>query len=296
MIGSRATTGALLALLTAALWGITGAIAGGVFDIVPPVYVAQVRAIVTVLVLVPYAVARGTFTVPEQLWKFMLLGVNLALVNVTFYWALDLLGVGPGATIQFLAPIMVLIWLRVVRGHPVSSFVWVAAVGAVAGVGMVTEAWSLDASDLIGVGAGLASAVLFASYLLYGEHLGATHRPLQIAMWGFIFASMIWIVVLPPWTFPSDVPVGAWRDLIIIGVFGTALPFIIGFQALRMVASGVVGVVATAEPAIAAVTAAVLLRQELSPVQWLGVIVVVVAVATVQRIGLADVRAPAPIA
>ncbi len=112
MIGSRATRGALLALLTAALWGVTGAIAGGVFDIVPPAYVSQVRAVTTVLVLLPYALVRRTFSVPPQLWKFVLLGVNLALVNVTFYWALDLLGVGPGATIQFLAPIMVLIWMR----------------------------------------------------------------------------------------------------------------------------------------------------------------------------------------
>ncbi len=270
--------------------------AGGVFDVVPPVYVSQIRAVVTVVVLVPYALARGTFKVPPQLWKFMLLGVNLALVNVTFYWALDLLGVGPGATIQFLAPIMVLIWMRVVRGHPVSPFVWVAAVGAVTGVGMVTKAWALEASDVLGVAAGLVSAVLFATYLIYGEYLGKSYKPLQIAMWGFIFASLLWIIVLPPWTFPSDVPVAAWRDLLIIGVFGTALPFIIGFQALRMVASGIVGVVATAEPAIAAVSAAVILGQQLEPVQWLGVVVVVVAVATAQRIGLAEVHSPAPIA
>ncbi|GMR02217.1 MAG: EamA family transporter [Acidimicrobiia bacterium] len=296
MTDSRATTGALLALLTAALWGITGAMAGGVFDIVPPAYVAQVRAIVTVIVLLPYAVFRGTLKVPAQPWKFMVLGANLALVNVSFYWALDLLGVGPGATIQFLGPIMVLIWMKVARGHPVGSIVWVAAVGAVMGVGLVTEAWALDASDLIGVGAGLISAVTFATYLLYGEYLGASYKPLQIAVWGFIFASVIWIVALPPWTFPSDVPSAAWRDLLIIGVFGTALPFIIEFQALRMVASGIVGVVATAEPAIAAVTAAVLLGQELSAVQWVGVVVVVVAVAAVQRFGLSDLASPAPIA
>lgn len=296
MIGSRATRGALLALLTAALWGVTGAIAGGVFDIVPPAYVSQVRAVTTVLVLLPYALVRRTFSVPPQLWKFVLLGVNLALVNVTFYWALDLLGVGPGATIQFLAPIMVLIWMRVVRGHPVSPFVWIAAVGAVTGVGMVTRAWALETSDVLGVASGLASAVLFAAYLLYGEYLGESYKPLQIAVWGFLFASLLWIVVLPPWTFPRDVPAAAWRDLLIIGVFGTALPFIIEFQALRMVASGVVGVVATAEPAIAAVTAAVILGQQLAPVQWLGVVVVVVAVATVQRIGLTDAHPPAPIA
>ncbi|NHZ70944.1 MAG: EamA family transporter [Proteobacteria bacterium] len=296
MAVSRATQGALLALITAALWGVTGAIAGGVFDIVPPAYVSQARAIITVILLVPYAAYKGVLAPPPQLWKFILLGLNLAVVNVTFYWALEILGVGPGATIQFLGPIMVLVWMSAVRGYAVRPVVWLAAVGAVSGVALVTRAWTLESSDILGVVAGLVSAVTFATYLLYGEYLGSSFKPLQIATWGFIFASVIWLVVLPPWTFPSDVPAAAWRDLLIIGVFGTTLPFIIEFQALRMVASGIVGVVATAEPAIAAITAALLLGQQLAAIQWLGVIIVVVAVASVERFGLSDVKSPTPIA
>lgn len=296
MTDSRATRGALLALTAAGMWGISGAIAGGVFDIVPPAYVAQVRSIIAVVVLAPYAAYRGVLRIPEKPWKFVVLGVNLALVNVTFYWAIDLLGVGPGSTIQFLGPIMVLIWLTTVRGRAVSAVVWAAAVVAVVGVGLVTEAWTLSSSDLLGVAAGLAAALTFATYLLWGEHLAASFAPLQITTWGFIFASLIWIVVLPLWTFPSDVPGTAWRDLVIIGVLGTAVPFIIEFKALRMVASSIVGVVATAEPAIGAIAAVILLEQTLSPTQWLGVVVVVASVAAVQRFGLADVRSPSPIA
>ncbi|GMQ99007.1 MAG: DMT family transporter [Acidimicrobiia bacterium] len=296
MTDSRATQGALLALTAAAMWGISGAIAGGVFDIVPPAYVAQVRSIVAVAVLAPYAAYRGVLRIPGKPWKFLVLGVNLALVNVTFYWAIDLLGVGPGSTIQFLGPIMVLIWMSTVRGRAVSRIVWGAAFGAVIGVGLVTEAWTLSSSDYLGVVAGLASALTFATYLVYGEHLATNFAPLQITTWGFIFASLIWVVVLPLWTFPSDVPGSAWRDLVIIGVLGTAVPFIIEFKALRMVASSIVGVVATAEPAIGAVAAAILLEQSLSRTQWIGVLVVVTAVASVQRFGLSDVRSPTPIA
>jgi inner membrane transporter RhtA len=287
----------LLALGAATLWGVTGALAAGVFDEVSPAYVSQTRSIIAVLILAPYAAYRGVVRPPKPLWKFMVLGVNLALVNVTFYWALDLLGVGPGATIQFLAPIMVLVWMTVVRSYSVPAIVWVAAVSAISGVALVTQAWALDgASDFLGVGAGLLSAVLFATYLLYGEHLGESYPPAQIASWGFAFASILWLVVLPPWTFPTDVSTGAWVDIVIIGVVGTALPFIVEFQALRMVASGVVGVVATAEPAIAAVAALILLGQSLAPIQWIGVAVVVVAISTVQRFGLADLHPPAPIA
>jgi drug/metabolite transporter (DMT)-like permease len=290
------TKGAVLALLAATLWGVSGAVAGGVFDIVSPARVTQSRALIAVAVLVPYAAYRGVLRLEGGFWKFALLGINLAVVNVTFYWALDALGVGPGATIQFLAPILVLGWMAVVHKIKVSAIVWVAAVSAVAGVGLVTQAWNLEASDAFGVIAGLVSAAAFASYLLYGEHLGTTYRPAQIAAWGFVFASAIWLVVLPIWTFPTNIGAAAWRDLLVIGVFGTAVPFIVGFAALRLASSGVVGVVATAEPAVAAISAAVLLGQTLALIQWVGVCVVVIAIATVQRVGLTDSHPTSPIA
>jgi drug/metabolite transporter (DMT)-like permease len=292
----RTTQGALLALLAATLWGITGAIAGGVFAVVSPARVTQSRALIALTVLLPYAAHRGVLHLEGGFWKFALLGLNLAIVNVTFYWALDALGVGPGATIQFLAPILVLGWMTVVHRIRVRALVWVAALSAIAGVGLVTQAWQLESSDMFGVMAGLMSAATFASYLIYGEFLGRTYKPAQIAAWGFVFAAAFWLVILPIWTFPTDIGAAAWRDLLIIGVLGTAVPFILGFAALRLASSGVVGVVATAEPAVAAIAAAILLGQALAPIQWFGVVVVVVAIATVQRVGLSNAHPTSPIA
>ena len=292
----RTTKGVLLTLLVAALWGISSAVAAGVFDVVSPARVAESRSLIAMVVLVPYAAQRRVLRLDGGFWKFALLGLNLAVVNVTFFWAIDALGVGPGATIQFLAPILVLGWTVVVHKTRVRPLTWAAAVAAVVGVGLVNEAWSLESSDALGVVAGLASAVAFATYLLYGEYLGKTFKPAQIAAWGFVFASAIWLVVLPIWTFPTDIGGRAWVDLLIIGVLGTAVPFIVQFAALRLAASGIVGVVATAEPAIGAIAAAIMLGQALDPIQWLGVGVVVAAVATVQRLGLSSVHPASQIA
>ncbi len=292
----RTTKGVLLTLMAATLWGFMGAIAGGVFDVVPPARVAQSRALIAAAVLIPYAAHRGVLRLDGGFWKFALLGLNLAVVNVTFFWALEALGVGPGATIQFLAPILVLAWMVAVHKTRVRPLVWAAAVSAVVGVGLVTRAWTLEAADALGVASGLASAVAFATYLLYGEYLGKTFRPAQIAAWGFVFASVFWLAVLPIWTFPTDIGAKAWMDLVLIGVLGTAVPFIVEFAALRLAPSGIVGVVATAEPAIGAIAAAVMLGQALAPIQWFGVVVVVVAVATVQQLGLSDIHPTSPIA
>lgn len=296
MSDDRMARGVLLALASAVLWGVSGAVAAGVFDVVSPAYVAQARSLIALVVLIPFAAWRGVLKPTAPLWKYALLGVNLAVVNVTFYWALDILGVGPGATIQFLGPIFVLIWIATVRGASVRTVIWLAAIAAVIGVAMVTKAWTFEPSDVLGIAAGLAAAVTFATYLLFGEHLADSYDAIQIATWGFVFSAVIWLVVLPPWTFPTDIGGGAWRDLIIIGLVGTAIPFIMELSALSMVSSGIVGVVATVEPAVGAVSASILLSQSLDPVQWVGVVVVVVAVASVQRWGLPDAHPPVPIA
>jgi drug/metabolite transporter (DMT)-like permease len=295
MSDNRPARGALYALLSALMFGFAGAVAGGVFDVVPPVRVAQARSLMVVVLLVPFALIRGSFRPQPGLWRIALMGLNLALVTVTFYWAIDLLGVGPGATVQFLGPIMVLAWFAIVRRERVQPLVWFAAIGAVFGVGMVTRAWTLDGGDVVGIAAGLAAAVAFASYLIYGEHLAEAYRPLYITTWGFIFSSLIWLVVLPIWTFPTDIGGAAWRDLVVIAVVGTALPFVLEFRALALVSSSIVGVMATAEPAIGAAFASVMLDQRLEPIQWVGVAFVVASVAAVQRWGLRAASPPVPI-
>lgn len=287
-----ASAGIAFALTAAALYGVSGAIAADVFDVVSPARVSQIRALIAAAVLLPFAWHRGLLSPRGRLAWLMLLGLNLALVGLTFYWALDRLGVGPGATMQFLGPFMVLAFMALVQRRPVSRFTWGAAFLAIVGVALITEAWALDDLDLLGLASGLTTAALFAAYFLLGEHLGKSLPALTMITWGFVFASVFWLLVLPIWSFPTDLSRIVWAELVWVGIGGTALPFLAQFAALRRVASGIVGVVATAEPVIAAGAAWVLLDQSLSPVQVAGGLVVVLAVAAVHRRNVVDVEQP----
>jgi drug/metabolite transporter (DMT)-like permease len=100
------------------------------------------------------------------------------------------------------------------------------------------------------------------------------------------------MVAQPLWDFPWDQPGGVWAKLVWVGVAGTAIPFLVEFAALRRAAAGIVGVVATAEPVIGAAAAWVLLDQQLGSVQILGGLMVVVAVASIQRWGLPEHEVP----
>lgn len=287
-----ATAGVIFALAAAALYGVSGAVAADVFDVVSPARVSQIRAVIAVAVLLPYAWYRGVLDPRGQIPLLAVLGLNLALVGLTFYMALDRLGVGPGATMQYLGPFIVLGWMAVVQHRPVNRFTWLAAGVAILGVALIAEAWDVEDLDLLGLAIGLTTASLFASYFLLGEHLGQTLPALTMITWGFVFATVFWVLVLPVWSFPGGLSGTVWAKLVWVGIAGTALPFLAQFAALRRVAAGIVGVVATAEPVIAAAAAWVILDQSLTALQIMGGLIVVLAVAAVHRFGAADVEQP----
>ena len=112
---------------------------------------------------------------------------------------------------------------------------------------------------------------------------------------GALESTGFWAVVLPWWTFPFDAASTVVGDLVVIGVIGTAAGFVFNLAALRFASPGIVGIVATTEPAIAAVVALVLLGQALSPIQWIGIVVVMVSVAAVERFGLGEAVDAAPV-
>ena len=144
----------------------------------------------------------------------------------------------------------------------------------------------------VGVAAGLGAALTFASYLVLGERLGRDYAILTMMTWGFVFASVVWLVTQPLWTFPTDLSTTAWVEMVWVGLIGTALPFFASFGALQRVASGIVGVIATTEPVFSAAAAWVLLDQHLSAAQITGGLIVLAAVASIQRWGIAEVETP----
>ena len=219
-------------------------------------------------------------------------GLILATVHVTYYWALQRLGVGPGVTVQFLGPVLVLVWMAVAQKRPVPSPLWLAGLAALTGTVMVTRAWDVGSLDLLGVVAGLASAVTFGAYLLVGEHLTKRLSPVTLLTYGFLVAAAFWAIAQPLWDFPTDLSTRAWIGLVWVGVGGTMIPFLATMAALKRASAGVVGVVASIVPVVAAVSAWLFLSQSLLAVQIVGGLFVVAAVAVVQRWGVAELEGP----
>lgn len=271
--------GLWFALTASVLFGISGVIAADAFRAVDPLDLAMFRSLVTAIVLGAVAYRRRATTTGGRLLELAWLGMLLAAVTITYYWAIDRLGVGPGVTIQFLGPVLVLGWVAVVRRARVNRSSWLAALVAVFGTGMVNRVWDLGTADPIGILAGVGAAISLAGYLLMGERLGRRLPGLTVAAYAFAFSALLWVVIRPPRI--PDLSGLVWIQLWWVALAGTAAPFLLMMSALAKLDSGRVGVTATIEPVIASLTAWLLLGQDLSPVQLAGVGLVVIGVASI---------------
>ena len=273
--------GLVLTAISAVLAAIGGVVAANIFDRVDPTVVNQYRTVIAAVVLVAFAYQRRATMTAGRLPQLAIFGAVIAGVTITYYWSIQRLGVGPGLMLQFTAPVLVLIWIRFVQRRSVPATTWAAAVIAIVGVVAVVGALGSETIDPIGLAAGVASMVLYASYLLLGEHLSTRLPVLTTIAYGFAISALIWVIVVPP-TIVS-VSASVWFQLVWIGIMGTGVPFLLVVHALTTVDSGSVGVVATLEPVVAAAAAWLYLGQSLTASQIFGGVLVLIAVVIVQQ-------------
>ncbi|HEX8744802.1 MAG TPA: EamA family transporter [Thermoleophilaceae bacterium] len=210
--------------------------------------------------------------------------VALAPVQATYFLAIDRLEIGAALTIQYLAPMLVLLWLRLWLGRLIASGLWLAVALSVSGCFFVVEAYRVGSLDALGLVVAFGSAITFATYMVLSERAGEHHSPFTTITYGFGFATLAWAVARPWWLFPFD-ELGSTRDaLLAAGVvtIGTLVPFLAMVAALALIPAPRAGVVATLEPVLAAVFAWFLVDEALAVLQVFGMALVVAAVVWVQ--------------
>jgi drug/metabolite transporter (DMT)-like permease len=296
--------GYALAAASATMWALNGNLARYLLDDgVSAVRLSQLRSLGSwAILLLALALTRRDLLRVERrdIPALAFLGVaGLALVHATYFLAIDRLQIGVALTIQYLAPLLLLLWLRLAHGRRLASSLWGAVALSVAGCFLVVRAYDVDSLDGLGVAAAFGAAVAFAIYMVGSERAGHSHEPVTTLLWAFGFASLFWAVATPWWSFPFG-ELGSVRNALLaagVVVIGTLLPFICMVAALRHIPAPRAAVVATLEPVLAAVFAWIIHDEALAAVQIAGGAAVLAAVAWVQtrRPDLEAELAPPPL-
>jgi drug/metabolite transporter (DMT)-like permease len=286
---SRRSSDALWGLFAvagaAALWAVAATVARTLFDDgVEPLELVQARAYVSAigLALLPAAWRR-----PEKpnLRAAIALGLAIALVNAFYYVAIQRLAVAVALVLQYSGPAMVVAWVAITTKKIPAREILVALAATFVGVVLVSEllAGDIGTLDLVGIACGLGSAVMFATYTLVSEKAGAVYGVIGALFRGFVAASLLWLVYQIPQGWPSALTSDEnLLRVLFVGVAGTLAPFFLYLWGVERIRAERAVIAATLEPVVAGAVAWVWLDQVLSPMQLLGGVVIVVAVASLQ--------------
>lgn len=266
----------------------------------------RITAGLLVLVLIALAVDRSALRLPRgrQLVLVLALGVvGIAGLQWTYNIAINRLPLGIALLLEYLGPVLVVLWVRFGRRQSVHPRVWPALGLTLAGLAVVSQVWDGLSFDGLGVVMALAAAVCFAAYFLLGEDDAVSEEPLRFILWSFAVAAVGMNLVSPFWDADSlgvdasllgrfaDHSVPAWLPMLWVVVLGTVVPFFLFLLALRSLPSTVVSVVAMLEPVMAAAVGWAWFEETLSPVQLAGMTAVLVGIVVAQS---ARVEAPEP--
>ena len=281
--------GYALTAIAAALFAVSASFARSLLDDgVSAWHLTELRSVLAFTLLTGWLALtnRGLLRVErEDVKRLAFLGVfGLAAVQSTYFAAIARLDIGVALTIQYLAPGLILVYVALVHRRRVPAPLWGAVALAVAGSFFVVEAYDTDGLDGLGLMWAVLCMVTFAINLMASEKAGERLDSRTTLAWGFGFCTLVFLVAVPPWTFPFDEFASAENVLLGlgVGVLGTLVPFILIVTALRHISAAHAGVIATLEPVIASIVAWPVHDQVLGAPQIAGILIVVAAVAWVQ--------------
>jgi drug/metabolite transporter (DMT)-like permease len=304
--------GYALVVLAAVLFGLNGGISRVAMGSgLSPESFTTLRITGATVVFAAYAACFRRAALARPRGTSFLLVVALGLVGVTglqltYNVAIDRLPLGIALLIEYLAPVLVVLWVRFVRREDVRPRMWGAVALAVVGLAVVSRVWNGLAFDGLGIVMALLAAVCFAAYFLLGEHHVGFDDPLRVILWAFVVATVCMNLIQPIWTTPdlpsttsglgrlSGVSVDPWLVLAVVVVLGTVVPFFLEMVALRHLPATIVTVVAMLEPVIAVVLGWGWFRESLTPVQVVGAVAVLAGIVLAQTSRTVDLTIPAP--
>ncbi len=272
-------------------WGIMATVAKLLFRDrgVDPVILAVVRADLATLTLFAVLALRWPSRLRierRDIFAAAAVGVvGLAINNFFYFQSLHLTSVATALLLQYQAPILVALYTVLVQRQPLRGRVVLAMALALLGCALVVRAYDLEVlrPNLLGVAAGLGTAVAFAFYILASRVALRRLDAWTLLTYAYLSASLAWSVLVPPWRILAQgFDPRMWGVFLAVATVGTVVPFGLFISSLRFIPPTQASIVSMLEPVVAAVAAYLILGETLIPLQILGGGLVLAGVVVVQ--------------
>lgn len=292
--------GALMVLTAGIAWGLSGV--SGQYLMAHGFHVdllVSLRLIVSGIFLMSLAFLTQRATLIEalkqgQVWwgvgLFALFGLTLN--QYAYLLAIAYTNAGTATVLQYMAPIIILIYLCV-KGRTWPS--WselLAIVLAVSGTFIMATHGHWDSLSMIPLGLfwGLGSAVTYTLYILLPLRLIKTWGSLIVIGLGMLMGGVIFPVLTQAWRHPLPMTGGNLLALFgLVGV-GTIFAYSVFLKGTAQIGAVKGSLMASIEPVASVVFAVMLMKEVFYPIDLLGMLLIVLAVLLISIKDLLSLR------
>ncbi len=272
--------GLSLIVIAGVLWGTIGVVSRWLTDTgLSALTISTFRFLVAASILLMWAGrvygARRLFALSQQDALLMLLnGAMLAVSQTAYLTAIERIGVTVSTLIVICAaPLIVAAYARIVRKETLDGRVTFALITSVVGTAMLVgvPAGGSETVDLTGgVLFSLLSAVSYAAVVQIGHVLTRRHEPLRINAVSFATGAAVLVVVaVLSDVRPPDAP-DQWLLLVYLGMFPSVTAYALFLRGMRVTSATAASILVLLEPLVAALLAAVIFGERLSPLGVVG--------------------------
>lgn len=278
-------------------WGAAAVVGKAIFNgslfaghsLISPVVITQARTTFSVLVLGPILLLRfggRIFSISRKdLWLCALVGtLGVACSNFFYYLAVQKSTVSLAITVQYVAPLWVLIYM-VARGRERATIqrtaaALVAMIGTALAIGVFQTGVKFS---LIAASAALLASFGYAFYNVAGQTLVTRNHQFTVMFYLLLGAAAMWTVVNPPWKLVAQNFSGPqWGFLFVFACLSMVLPYMLYLSGLKYLDPTRAVITSCLEPVFAILFAVLFVGETLRIMQIAGIVAVLVATVMVQ--------------
>ncbi|MEO8189546.1 MAG: EamA family transporter [Acidobacteriota bacterium] len=245
------------------------AVSKGQFGQIPPIGMVLLRLVTSSVILLALARPRLNGRTAADWRPVLALGLALGAMNWAFYESFARIPLGVAVTIEFVGPLAV----AALGGRRPRDLVWVG----LAALGIALFGAGPTRVNPLGFGLALLAGGFWALYIFSTAATGRRWAGVD----GLAVASAVATIAIAPFAVatagarllePRLLILGA-----LVGLLSSVIPYSLEMAALRTLPPRVFGILMSLEPAVAALVAALLLREWLTPLQLLAMAFVTAA-------------------
>lgn len=218
--------------------------------------------------------------------KLAALGIfGIAGSNFFYYYTIQQANVATAILLQYLAPLLVLVYAALSKTEDVTAKKIIA--GTVSLIGCFLAVGGKDVSVFrltnLGILSGFAAAFCWAFTNIWLRRLLRDYAFVTVLAYAFIAASCFWMLFNPPWKIvEAAYSAETWGVFIGFALISILIPHFLYFGGIRFLTASRAIITATFEPVIAIASAYLILGESLVPVQIVGAVIVIAAIAILQ--------------